>query len=186
MLRVALSLAGALFTYVKIGWWGLVLPRVAKHLVVAQAIVHGEEGVLLAVRRDLRGWELPGGEVEEGEAPEAAVCREVWEETGLIVEVDCHVGDYERHGFRPHTAKLYRCHQTGGLLRTNWETLELRWFQPNAVPDTLFSWYREPLRDAFSGSGASPVSRHDYQGIAAILAAIKIDLRMRLSSNRAR
>lgn len=185
MLRIALSLAGALFTYIKIGWWGLVLPRVGRHLVVAQAIVHGDEGVLLAVRGDLRGWELPGGEVEEGETPEAAVCREVWEEAGLIVEVDCHVGDYERRGFRPHTAKLYRCHQTGGALRTNWETLEVRWFQLNTLPDTLFAWFREPLRDAFSGSDALPVSRGDYQGIAAIVAAIKIDLRMRVSGNRA-
>ncbi|MBW2391297.1 MAG: hypothetical protein JRG89_23120, partial [Deltaproteobacteria bacterium] len=86
---------------------------------------------------------------------------------------------------RPHTAKLYRCHQTGGALRTNWETLELRWFQLNRLPDTLFAWFREPLRDAFSGSDALPVSRGDYQGIAAILAAIKIDLRMRVSGNRA-
>jgi 8-oxo-dGTP pyrophosphatase MutT (NUDIX family) len=186
VLRIALSLAGAFFTYVKIGWWGLILPQVSRHLVVAQAIVHGDEGVLLAVRGDLRGWELPGGQVEEGETAEAAVCREVWEETGLIVEVDVHVGDYERHGFRPHTAKLYRCHQTGGALQTNWETLDLRWFPLNALPDTLFPWFRDPLRDAFAESDALPVSRRDYQGMAAVLAAIRIDWRMRMSDNRAR
>ena len=186
MLRIALSLSGAIFTYIKIGWWGLVLPRVSRHLVVAQAIVLGDQGVLLAVRGDLRGWELPGGQVEAGETPEAAVCREVWEETGLIVEVDRHVGDYERHGFRPHTAKLYRCRQTGGTLRTNLETRELRWFRLNALPDTLFPWFRTPLRDAFAESDAEPVSRRDYQGVAAVLEAIRIDLKMRSSDNRAR
>jgi 8-oxo-dGTP diphosphatase len=185
VLRIALSLASAILTYAKIGWWGLVLPRVSKHLVVAQAIVHGDQGVLLAVRGDLRGWDLPGGQVEQGETAEAAVCREVREETGLIVEVDRHVGDYERRGFRPHTAKLYRCRQTGGALQTNWETLDLRWFRRDALPRTLFPWFREPLRDAFAGSDAAPVSRRDYQGLATVLAAIRIDLRMRISENRA-
>lgn len=185
MLRIALRLVGALFTYAKIGWWGLVLPRVTKPLVVAQAIVHSDAGVLLAVRGDLRGWELPGGAVEAGETPEAAVCREVWEETGLIVEVERHVGDYERHGFRPHTAKLYLCHQTGGALQSNWETLELRWFPRDAIPQTLFPWFREPLHDAFSETGSPPVSRSETQGIDAILEAIRIDLQMRISDNRA-
>lgn len=185
MIRVVLSLLGALFTYLKIGWWGLVVPRVSKHLVVAQAIVRGDDGVLLAVRSDLRGWELSGGMVEEGETPEAAVSREVWEETGLVVEVEQHVGDYLRHGFRPHTAKIYLCRPVGGALQTNWETVELRWFPLDALPDTLFPWFDEPLRDAFSGSDPLPVVKRDYQGFAAILAALRIDLRMRVSNNRA-
>jgi 8-oxo-dGTP diphosphatase len=185
MFRIAWSLLGAVVTYAKIGWWGLVLPRVRKHLVVAQAIVCGDDGILLAVRSDLRGWELSGGEVEEGETSAAAVCREVWEETGLVVEVDRHVGDYVRTGFRPHTAKIYLCHPVGGVLKNNWETLELRWFSPESLPNTLFSWFREPLHDAFTGSSPLPVSKTDHQGLSKILDAIRIDLRMRMSNNRA-
>ena len=185
MIRVGLSLLGAVFTYAKIGWWGLVMPRVRQHLVVAQAIVVGDEGVLLAVRSDLRGWELSGGQVEPGETPEAAVCREVWEETGLVVDVDNHVGDYVRRGFRPHTAKVYLCHPVGGKLETNWETLDLRWFPLDALPTTLFPWFREPLRDAFSQACERPVSKCEMQGMSAIRDAIGIDLRMRRSGNRA-
>ena len=184
MFRVAWSLFGAVFTYAKIGWWGLVLPKVQEHLMVAQAIVCGDDGILLAVRCDLRGWELSGGKVEPGETAEAAVCREVLEETGLIVEVERHVGDYVRTGFRPHTARVYLCRPVGGALRSNRETLDLRWFSVDALPDTLFSWFREPLHDAFSGLTPPPVAKINHQGISEIQAAIRIDLRMRLSDNR--
>ena len=183
MLRIAWSLLGAVFTYAKIGWWGLVIPRVTEPLVVAQAIVRGDDGILLAVRSDLRGWELSGGEVETGETAEAAVCREVWEETGLEVEVVRHVGDYVREGFRPHTAKIYLCRPTGGELRRNCETLALKWFRLDELPETLFPWFREPLRDAFDEGLRTPVSKRETQGLADIFAAIRIDLRMRMSQN---
>lgn len=54
------------------------------------AIVH--EGRVLAARRTsppelAGGWELPGGKVETGEDPQAAVVREVEEELGCLIEV---------------------------------------------------------------------------------------------------
>lgn len=59
-------------------------------LVMGAAIVHG--GRVLAARRTsppelAGGWELPGGKVEEGEDPVAAVVREVAEELGCTIEV---------------------------------------------------------------------------------------------------
>ena len=59
-------------------------------LVMGAAIVHG--GRLLAARRTsppelAGGWEFPGGKVEEGEDPVAAVVREVAEELGCGIEV---------------------------------------------------------------------------------------------------
>ncbi|MBC9726957.1 (deoxy)nucleoside triphosphate pyrophosphohydrolase [Streptomyces sp. TRM68367] len=60
-----------------------------KRIVVGAAVHH--RGRLLAARRsapaDLAGrWELPGGKVEEGEAPELAVVRELREELGVEAE----------------------------------------------------------------------------------------------------
>ncbi len=60
------------------------------------AVVHDASGRLLLIRRGHAPhegmWSLPGGRVEAGESPEAAVEREVREETGLRVRVGAPVG----------------------------------------------------------------------------------------------
>ena len=58
--------------------------------VVAVALVDGEKRVLLQQRapdRAMAGlWEFPGGKVEEGETPEAALLREIDEELGIMLD----------------------------------------------------------------------------------------------------
>lgn len=53
------------------------------------ALVDEEGRVLLQKRapgRSMAGlWEFPGGKVEPGETPEAALVRELWEELGIEV-----------------------------------------------------------------------------------------------------
>ena len=145
-LRALVRLSCAPVAYAKLAWWGLAAPRVVERapLIVVQAIVHSERGeILLAVRSDLQGWELPGGTPKGGEPLEDALRREVEEESGLQVIVERVVGDYVRTGFRPHTARVYQCRVSGGRLRSSHETLALRWFDPSALPDTLFPWYRD-------------------------------------------
>ncbi|MBC7279045.1 (deoxy)nucleoside triphosphate pyrophosphohydrolase [Nocardioides sp.] len=60
--------------------------------VVAAAILSADGKQVLAARRtsppEAAGrWELPGGKVEEGETPEAALVREIGEELGCLIEV---------------------------------------------------------------------------------------------------
>ena len=59
-------------------------------MVVGAAVLR--DGRVLACRRTAPaevagGWELPGGKVEPGESPEAALVREVAEELGIAVRV---------------------------------------------------------------------------------------------------
>jgi 8-oxo-dGTP diphosphatase len=66
-------------------------PAVPTVLVVAVALIDPDGRVLIAKRpegKQLAGlWEFPGGKVEPGEAPEAAVHREIREELGVEVEL---------------------------------------------------------------------------------------------------
>jgi ADP-ribose pyrophosphatase YjhB (NUDIX family) len=162
--------------YAGLAWWGLVSPRIeSEGLVVLQAVVLSERGVLLALRRELQGWELPGGTPRAGESDEAALRRELREEAGLEVCVESLSGVYVRSGFRPHTAKVFRCRVSGGELRPSHETPRVGWFPADALPATLLPWFRGPLLDALRGN-APPLERHEHQGIGAILAGLRIDL----------
>lgn len=59
-------------------------------LVVAAALCNGNGQFLIAERpqgKSLEGkWEFPGGKVEPGESPEAALVRELREELGISVD----------------------------------------------------------------------------------------------------
>ncbi|RIL05551.1 MAG: NUDIX hydrolase [Proteobacteria bacterium] len=143
-----------------------------------QAVIRSPRGVLLCTRRELRGWELPGGAVQPGESDEAALVREVREETGLEVAVERLVGVYERSGFRAHEARVFACRPAGGALRPSREAPDIAWFDEARLPPGIFPWFRGPLGDALAAAG-EPVHRREHQGARAILAGARIDVAMR-------
>ena len=62
-------------------------------LVVAAALLDADGRVLIAQRptgKSMAGlWEFPGGKIEAGESPEAAIIRELGEELGIEVAPAC-------------------------------------------------------------------------------------------------
>jgi len=98
--------------------------------VVGAAIVDGDR-VLAAQRGPGRSqaglWEFPGGKIEPGETPEAALVREIREELGVDVAVGAQVGRVEHdYGTRRIALTVFSCRIAGGTL-TPTEHSELRW-----------------------------------------------------------
>ncbi len=71
-------------------------------LVAAAALIDAENRILIAQRpegKQLAGlWEFPGGKLEPGEGPEAALVRELQEELGIAVALT----DLVAHSFASH------------------------------------------------------------------------------------
>lgn len=87
-----------------------------RQMLVTAAIIQQGDRILLAGRRPgshLAGhWEFPGGRVEPGEAPEAAIAREIQEELGCRVAVEG-LYDLESHLYQDEQKQVillfYRC-----------------------------------------------------------------------------
>lgn len=89
--------------------------------VFALILAQGTKSVLLSERADGKGWNLPGGRVEQGEDDHDALTREVREETGLEVEVLEQIS--EPLIFGEDTAVAYVCKVVGGQLVTTKEAV---------------------------------------------------------------
>lgn len=106
-------------------------------IVVAAAVVIEDGRVLLTRRVDgqhLAGmWEFPGGKLEEGEAPEAAVIRECREECGIEVEVT-DILDVTRHRYPEKDVLLlfYRCELRAGEVQ-HLQVADHAWVAPSEL-----------------------------------------------------
>ncbi len=108
--------------------------------IAATAVVEREGRVLLIKRGNQPGygrWSMPGGYVDRGEVVEEAAAREVWEETGLRVEINGLVGLFSERG-HPVVVVAFAAREAGGELSVGEEALDIGFFSLEALPDLAF------------------------------------------------
>jgi 8-oxo-dGTP diphosphatase len=110
-------------------------------LVVAVALIDADNRVLIAQRpkhKQLGGlWEFPGGKLDSGERPEAALIRELDEELGITVKEACLAPlTFASHAYEDFhlLMPLYVCRRWEGLAMPR-EGQELAWVRANKLRD---------------------------------------------------
>ncbi len=117
------------------------------------AAIFDGDGRILCVRMNYatHAWTTPGGRVEPGESPLAALEREVLEESGLVVVADGLVGVYSK----PHNNDLVLFMRARVLRHHPWEPnseiSQLGYFARDELPEPMGLGVRTRIIDALDG-----------------------------------
>jgi 8-oxo-dGTP diphosphatase len=114
-------------------------------------ITDAENRILWCLRSDYNIWNLPGGSVENGEAPWDCVIREVKEETGLEIVVEKLIGIYSK----PQEHDLvfsYKCRVVAGDLQINEEAKEIEYFNLDRLPPNIVHKQVARVKDYFANN----------------------------------
>ena len=110
-------------------------------LVAAVGLIDTDSRVLLARRpegKPMAGlWEFPGGKVEGGETPEAALIRELREELGIDVASNCLAAfTFASHAYDTFhlLMPLFLCRRWSGTVKAR-EGQTLAWVRPSKLAD---------------------------------------------------
>ena len=148
----------------------LVTKNFPTHLVAVSGLVR-REGMVLLIRSAARGWEFPGGVIEQGEGILDALRREIFEESGIVARPTAFVGIYQnlasKQGYGPLEGTTlppivnlsFLCDYVSGRETTSDESLEVAWFPPEEARRLVrFPSYGERLGDMLDFDGSLHVS----------------------------
>lgn len=129
----------------------------------ATALIFNQAGqVLVQKRRDNAIWNLPGGVYEAGEEPAETMIREVYEETGLIVQPKRLIGVYGGENYistYPNGDRIayinivFECEVIEGTLKLNdAESLDLRYVSVDDLPQPFWDNHAVLIQHALNRS----------------------------------
>jgi 8-oxo-dGTP pyrophosphatase MutT (NUDIX family) len=130
-------------------------------------VLYDQQGrILMGLHSDRGIWVVPGGLIEPGELPSDAAVREVYEETGLLIELTGILGvyggkelivDYANGDRASYVGTVFRARVIGGTLQADGqEILELRYFSREELERTPHARWLDIAIDAiFSPGGAA-------------------------------
>lgn len=129
-------------------------------LVAAGALVLDKNNRLLLHKRSDNGyWGLPGGFMELGASAEETARREIYEETGIILGemelFNVYSGNSRQqilengHKFYD-VIILFKCEDFKGEITLNNESLDVKFFTLDSLPDRLFPSQKDIFEDLLS------------------------------------
>lgn len=143
----------------QIGSGLLLIPSVA-------ALIRDSSGAILLQQKSDGSWSLPAGAIEPGESPSEALAREVFEETGLIVDGARMIGAFGGSDFRhtypngdqvEYTVILYECTaRQSSNPSIDEETVSLQFFSEERCPGLSLPYPQRLLYPRRSGEQDAP------------------------------
>ena len=131
-------------------FWMKVYILIFGEAIIITGVLFTINSEVVLVQRNLepqRGkWTFPAGFVDRGEKVENAAIREVFEETGFIVELDKLVGVYSQED-DPIILIVYSGHIVGGERTDNSEVQSIQTFPLHKLPVLAFDRDRKIIQD---------------------------------------
>ena len=118
-------------------------PLVRTQVVVVAAMIVRDGKILIAQRPEGKAragqWEFPGGKAEPGEAPDAALRREIREELGAEIEIDP-VWEVARHEYPDLsvTVHFFPCRLAAGARADRLEHARIEWVEAARLAEYEF------------------------------------------------
>ncbi|WP_341526513.1 8-oxo-dGTP diphosphatase MutT [Nostoc sp. UHCC 0302] len=113
------------------------------HKIIGVAVIWNDQEQILIDRRRPEGvmgglWEFPGGKIEPGETIKECILREIYEELGIVIEVEEHLItiDHTYTDLRV-TLTVHHCRHVTGIPQPL-ECDEIRWVSLEELEQFVF------------------------------------------------
>ncbi len=120
-----------------------------KFTVSVGAIISDKRGKILLLNhifRSASGWGIPGGFIEPGEQPAAALKRELREETGLELR---NIKMLQVRTIGTHIEILFRAEADGEAKSNNFEIKNAEWFELEEMPEEMDKVQKKQIKEFF-------------------------------------